>query len=132
VAQVDIQGKVESEEGADEQSCWNYLMTVNIPVFDDNNVKQDMNIAGIIELITAEGFDNPLVKKSLPQIKRRGILIEPDAIYVASQHSELSKILARTRWSVNWCNSLLRLPGAEKARKRIGTINPARCTKVPI
>lgn len=89
----------------------------------------DRSIGEFIEMARNEIGTGP-VKKAL---KRFGIEIDDNFLYVAITHPELTKIYKGTKWeSAGWKNSLCRLKGAElTGAKRFGSVI-SRAIKIPL
>ncbi len=79
------------------------------------------------------GASQPMpVPKDVEILETVGIRVMDEFVAIASQHTELRKLLRDTKWQNCWSKSLSRLDGAQKnSPVRIGG-GVTKCTKIPV
>ena len=97
------------DEMSDEDECLNYLLT---KVIDLGSTTSDSKVQiSIAEAIKSK--TTPANGAEAEWLVRFGIRVKGDQVYVASKHTELSKIFRGTKWATNWNGSLSRIPGTK-------------------
>lgn len=117
--------EVNAERQTEEMACLNHLMTTVVRL-DETMTGATKSIWSIISA------ESEIDKRSIEELKKYGIVVEENAIFVASEHAFLERLFAQTKWH-NWSSFLTRLPGAEKVpKKRFGPGHRCRTTKIPL
>jgi hypothetical protein len=129
VLKMDVAGERKAAVETDESETLAHLLTNKISIQDHEGTRLEITVGSIIHDIKR----GSTCTTEIDELRKYGILLEPDFIYIANNHSTLSKAMFKqTKWSVNWARSLERLPGAEKARKRFDGPNQLSCVKIPL
>jgi ABC-type dipeptide/oligopeptide/nickel transport system ATPase subunit len=123
----DLQLREENlERQTEEMACLNFLMTSMIRL-DEGSVNETASIEQVVfekDLATSSGFHR--------ELRKYGLLVRADYLYVAENHAYLHNLFSNTRWS-NWTTFLRRLPGAERTHaQRFSQANRQRATKIPL
>jgi hypothetical protein len=111
-------GTQNEERVPEEQACLKHLLT--------QIVKFDVERSESVTIEQAIEED-----KYHKELRKYGILVDAQAIFVAEHHSWLASRFADTQWA-NWTRHLRRLPGAEKSLKKYFTPSATvKSTKIP-
>jgi hypothetical protein len=111
-------GAENEERVPEEQACLQHLLT--------QVVRFDLTQTGSLTIEQAICED-----KYHGELRKYGIKVENEAIFIAETHAWLASRFADTQWA-NWTRHLRRLPGAEKTDKKFfGPDQRIRTTKVP-
>lgn len=92
----------------------------------------DRSVGELVQI--AQGLTDHDVKQdeASSTLRRMGLRVDMDVLYVANTHSGVKKMLANTPWTTNWARVLKRLDGAQA----IGTMRFAgvadRCVGLPM
>jgi putative DNA primase/helicase len=122
----DLNLKEENQDReTEEESCLLHLLTYRVQL--DEISRSSSTIGQIIDLNPEESCNRGIQK----ELRKYGVMVEKDAIYISDSHASLSKIFADTRW-FNWSRFLRRLNGAETvASKTFNDSLRQRATKIP-
>lgn len=133
VNDLELSGEKEQAEDTDELDAFTHLMTTQINIHVTSQTRANVTLGSVLAQLRsgkAEGDVDP--GKALEEIRKYGIILEPNAVFVSTNHSETRKLFRGTRWGSNWGRSLDRLRGASKTRKRFDGPNQLHCIMVPI
>lgn len=129
VRDADICGENKQIPETDESETLAHILTTKLSAQDYEGNRKELTIGSVIHDMVENGL---ACETEIAELRKYGILLEPDQLYVANNHSTLSKAVFRqTKWTVNWGRSLERLPGAKKDRKRFDGPNPISCVSIP-
>lgn len=109
------------QESPDEILCLQHLLqyVMKIPAYDGR--PEERNVSELIEL--AESGLDPHGNSYRQALLRQGIRVDADTIVIASNHSGIKHVMAKTPWH-DWGRVLRRIPGAAP------TPNPVRFGKI--
>jgi putative DNA primase/helicase len=100
--------QIEDEDHrTDSEQLLDTLMSTKITIQDHKATRIDISIARAVQV---PDFHDDLEKY--------GIRVENGELYVANSHTELKRLLSKTRWNKNWYKVLRRLPGARSTEDR--------------
>lgn len=104
--------------------------TVRVPV--DRAAPTERSVGELCQI--ASGVSNEVSQhEASNQLKRMGLKVEADVLYVANKHATLARILANTPWARNWGRILARLDGAQKVgTQRFGPGTVERAVGIPL
>lgn len=118
-------------ETRDEVALLNALLQTTVRIqLPSGSV--DRSVGELVQV--AKGLTDGDVKQSEADstLKRMGLRVEPDTLFVANSHSGVRKMLANTPWTQNWARVLKRLDGATAVgTKRFAGVAD-RCIGLPL
>lgn len=115
-----------NERVSEELECLNHLLTSRLTL--DQSARFSMTVGDIIRLPDHEA-NNLAIKDEL---KKYGIVIERDAVYISDSHSSLKLLYSNSRWNI-WHIHLRRLDGAVAvSSKTFAATLRQRATKIPM
>lgn len=117
----------------DEIQLWN-LITSHILRVESEHGFKERNIGELIKLAAGYSTDKAVLTEDADSaLRRTGILIIKNGIYVSNTSPELKKVIRNSAWAHNHNKILERLPGAEKMEARRFTPgHNARCVALPM
>jgi hypothetical protein len=119
--------KIQSQD-TDEADAMDHVLTTKISIQDGKGNRREVTVGSIIRQVQ-EGSAG---RTEIDEAKKYGILIESSSITIANSHATLRRfVFDKTRWSVNWARSIMRVDGAEKTKKRFDGPNPKWGTTIP-
>lgn len=119
--------RLELEE-SDEGDCLTFLLDKVITV-DAPQGRSENSISSMVEA-SARNLPDDL---SFVNLRKIGIIVRDNNLFVANKHPSLSQIFKGTKWCNGWSKSLARVKGAEKKPiMHFGKYNKHRCVRIPI
>jgi putative DNA primase/helicase len=117
----------------DEWQLWNTITSHILRVESEHGFKE-RNVGELIKLAGGYTTDKAVLMEDADSVLRRmGILVNGNGIYISNTSPELKKIIRNTNWAHNHNKILERLPNSEKMEARRFTPgHNARCVAVPI
>ena len=117
----------------DEWQLWNTITSHILRVEADHGFRE-RNIGELIKLAGGYSTDSAILTENADNVLRRmGILVNGNGIYISNTSPELKKIIKNTNWAHNHNKILERLPGSEKMdARRFTPGHNARCVALPI
>lgn len=114
LATQEVGDKLTQDDNAER--CLEHLLTMSVRVQDEKS-SHDLTVAQILE---ADSSAQDLYSRELGRvgIKRLG----DDELFIASRMHILDGHFEKTQWQ-NYSEALMRIPGAEKGRNRVGGLN---------
>jgi len=111
---------------SEDVSCLRHLLTTTVRL-DQGAVNETATIEQVILDKNSQsdaGFER--------ELRKYGILVEKDAIFVATNHAFLKRLFENTQWQ-NWSRYLKRIPGAETTGTKFWGAGETRqrATKIP-
>lgn len=103
-------------EQNDGARCLSHMMGRTVRVLGDLG-NRDRSIGELIAIGSRKESDRAGVNMTdaLDTLRRLGIRIDGDGVWIANNHSELAKVMAETAWAGSWAPVLARLPEATKS-----------------
>jgi len=120
-------GEARSNRDTEDVSCLRHLLTTSVRL-DEGTTNETATIEQVIfdkNSQNGKGFER--------ELRKYGILVDDDAIFVAHNHAFLKRLFENTQWK-NWSMYLKRIPGAETTGAKFWGRGETRqrATKIPL
>jgi putative DNA primase/helicase len=135
LAKQDWTDEAQLTEQRDEVSCLQHLLQHVVGVMTERNGRQERSLGDLVQRVGGGGVVDMLIDAGTASetLKRHGLRVEGENLFVANSHSALARVLFNTPWAKNWRLILKRMPGAAASGPmRFGGSAPERAVSIPL